>query len=112
MRSNEIANFVRNIPNGRMVGIEWVKADGSIRRGSCTFGVQNPTHVTKPGQGVRKGVTFTEALEKGTLKFFDVNADNGDGTKGGYRSAKLNRITKITYNGETHLIEDNQHLIG
>lgn len=111
MRSSEIANFVRNIPNGRMIGITWVKADGSIRTGSCMFGVTNPSHVTAPGQGVRKGVDFKEALDKGTLKFFDATAENADGTKGGYRCAKLNRITKIVYNGETHIIEDNQHLI-
>jgi hypothetical protein len=111
MHSSEIATFVRSIPNGRMVGITWVKADGSIRTGSCMFGVKKPSHVTVPGKGVRKGVDFKEALEKGTLKFFDATADNDDGTKGGYRSAKLNRITKIVYDGETHIIDDNQHLI-
>ena len=110
MRRNEIVDFVRSIPNGRMIGIEWVKADGSIRRGSVCFGVKNPTHVTAPGKGQWKGVDFKEALDKGVLKFFDVNAENHDGTKGGYRSARLERITKITYEGE-HIIEDNQHLI-
>lgn len=111
MHSSEIATFVRSVPNGRMVGITWVKDDGSIRNGACMFGVKNPTHVTAPGKGVRKGVSFTEALDKGTLKFFDATAENGNGTKGGYRSAKISRITKIVYEGTTHIIDDNQHLL-
>ena len=111
MKRSEIVEFVKSIPKGRMVGIEWVKADGSIRRGSVCFGVKHPSGATVPGKGVRSGVSFNDAIEhNGVLKFFDVNAENHDGTKGGYRSARLERITKITYEGE-HIIEDNQHLI-
>lgn len=110
MRRDQIVEFVRSIPNGRMIGIEWVKADGSIRRGSVCFGVKNPSNSTVPGHGVRAGVGFTEAVQNGVLKFFDVNAENKNGTNGDYRSARLDRILKINYGGE-HIIEDNQHLI-
>lgn len=110
MKSSEIVSFVRNIPNGRMIGITWVKVDGSLRTASATFGVKNPSGTVAPGQGVRSGVGFAEAASKGVLKFFDTNAINRNGTKGDYRSAKIDRIVKISYNGE-HIIEDNQHLI-
>ena len=110
MHSSEIANFVRSIPNGRMVGITWVKADGSLRTGACMFGVKHPTNVTAPGQGSRKGLDFQDALNQGVLKFFDATVTNNNGTKGGYRSARIERIVKINYEGE-HIIDDNQHLI-
>ena len=110
MKSSEIVDFVRSIPKGRMIGITWVKADGSLRKGSCMFGVSHPQHSTVPGDGVRKGVSFKEAVENGVLKFFDVNAVNRAGTKGDYRSARIDRIVKINYGGE-HIIEDNHHLM-
>jgi hypothetical protein len=111
MKSSEIVEFVKSIPHGRMVGIEWVKSDGSVRRGSVCFGVKNPTNVTAPGKGIRSGVSFKDAIENnGVLKFFEPNAENDNGTKGGYRSAKLNRILSINYDGKHHEIEDNQHL--
>jgi hypothetical protein len=111
MKRNEIVDFVKGIPKGRMVGIEWVKSDGSIRRGSVCFGVKHPSNTTEPGKGIRSGVSFNDAIENnGVLKFFDVNAENRNGSKGDYRSAKLDRILKINYDGE-HIIEDNQHLI-
>ena len=105
MKRNEIVEFVRSIPNGRFIGMEWIKADGSLRKGQVAFGVKNPKNVTAPGQGERKGVSFKEALENGVLKFFEANAENKDGTKGGYRSARLERIVSITYNGVRHIIE-------
>lgn len=111
MQSSEIVEFVKSIPKGHMVGITWIKADGSIRTGSCMFGVKNPSHITAPGKGVRVGVSFHDAIEKnGVLKFFDVKAENRNGTKGDYRSAKISRIVSINYHGE-HIIEDNQHLL-
>ena len=111
MKRNEIVDFVKSIPKGRMVGIEWVKSDGSIRRGSVCFGVKHPSNTTEPGKGIRSGVSFNDAIENnGVLKFFDVNAENRNDSKGDYRSAKLDRILKINYAGE-HIIEDNQHLI-
>lgn len=110
MHSSEIVDFVKSIPKGRMVGITWVKADGSLRKGSVCFGVKHPTNATPPGGGVRSGLSFDDAVSQGVLKFFDVNAVNKNGTKGDYRSAKLNRILKITYGGE-HIIEDNQYLL-
>jgi hypothetical protein len=110
MHSSQIVEFVRNIPNGRIIGITWVKADGSVRSGKCSFGVKNPSNSTPPGQGIRKGVDFKESVAKGVLKFFDTTATNRNGTLGDYRSARLDRIIKISYNGE-HIIEDNQHLI-
>lgn len=107
MKRSEIVDFVKSVPKGRMVGIEWVKADGSIRRGSVCFGVKHPSGATVPGKGVRSGVSFNDAIERnGVLKFFDVNAPNKSGTKGDYRSARLDSIVKINYEGE-HIIEDN-----
>ena len=111
MCRDEIVSFVRNVPNGRMIGIEWIKADGSVRKGSCCFGVQHPTHVTAPGQGIRQGVGFNEAVQNCVLKFFDVNAEAKNGGKGAYRSARLDRIISLAYDGKRHIIEDNQHLL-
>ena len=111
MHSSQIVDFVRSVPNGQIVGITWVKADGSVRSGKCSFGVKNPSNSTKPGQGVRKGIDFKEAVEKGVLKFFDTTATNKNGTLGDYRSARIDRIIKISYKGE-HTIDDNHHLIG
>jgi hypothetical protein len=111
MKSTEIVDFVKSIPKGKTVGIEWVKADGTLRKGAVCFGVKHPSNVTAPGQGVRSGVSFNDAIENnGVLKFFDINAENRNGTKGDYRSAKISRITKINYGGE-HIIEDNQYLL-
>lgn len=106
MRRDEIVTFVKSIPKGRIVGIEWIKSDGSLRKGTVCFGVKHPNGTTVPGQGVRNGVNFEDSIEQnGVLKFFDVNAINRNGTKGDYRSAKLNKIISITYKGK-HLIED------
>ena len=105
MKRSEIVEFVRSVPNGRFIGMEWIKSDGSLRKGQVAFGVKNPAHVTPPDKGERKGVSFKEALDNGVLKFFEANAENKDGTKGGYRSARIERIVAITYNGVRHTID-------
>lgn len=110
MKSSEIVDFVRSVPRGKIIGIEWVKSDGSIRKGACMFGVRRPHNSTVPGEGVRKGVSFSEAVENGVLKFYDITAKNRNGGLGDYRSAKLNRILSVTYKGR-YDIEDNQQLL-
>ena len=107
MRRNEIVNFVRGITNGKFIHIEFVKANGELRNATVQFGVQHPTNVTAPGQGVRKGRSFDEAVADGTLVFFEANKVNPNGTRGAYRSAKLDRILSITANGVKYEIEDN-----
>lgn len=105
LKRSKIAEFVASLPKGKFVGIEFVKADGTNRSAQICFGVKNPSHVTKPGQGMFKGDSFYDALEKGTLKFFEPNVVNKDGTKGSYRSAKIERIKSFTY-GEKYTVID------
>jgi len=106
MKRSEIVTFVRSIPNGQFIHIQFIKADGTLRDATVQFGVQNPSNVTAPGKGVRKGVSFSEAVDMGVLKFYEANKDNGNGTHGAYRSAKIANIVSITANGKTYRIED------
>ena len=106
MRRSEIVDFVRGIENGRMIGIEFIKANGERREAVVQFGVQHPAHVTAPGQGVREGVSFAEAVEKGVLKFYEPNKVNPNGTRGAYRSARIDSIISLTANGQRYIIED------
>ena len=105
LKRSEIATFIRTIPHGKFVGIEFVKADGTERSAQVCFGVRNPHNVTKPGEGIRKGVSFNEAISNGTLKFFEANVVNPNGTKGGYRSAKIDRIKSITYKEKYNIVD-------
>ena len=106
MKRTEIANFIKSLPHGKFVGIEWIKANGEYRKAQAVFGVCNPTNATKPGQGQFKGVTFDEALDKGVVKFFEPNKVNADGSKGAYRSATIAKMQSITWNGVRHEITD------
>ena len=106
MKRADIVPFVRSITNGQFIHIEFYKKDGTLRNATVQFGVKNPTNVTKPGQGVRKGRSFTEAASAGTLVFFEANKENPNGTKGAYRSANIDKIVSITANGKKHIITD------
>ena len=106
MKRSEIVDFVRGITNGRMIGIEFIKANGEHREAVVQFGVQNPAHVTAPGQGVREGVSFDDAVTKGVLKFYEPNKVNPNGTRGAYRSARIDSIISVTAEGKKYIIED------
>ena len=59
-------------------------------------GVKNPAdHIKLTGTGI----SAKEALDKGVLKYYDVNAVDKDGNKGGYRSAKINSIKRLKIDG-------------
>ena len=66
----------------------------------CQKGVCNPGNpdVTKPGEGLYRGESAAEAWERGNIKFYDVNAKEGDG-RGGYRTAGLAEIYRVRVGG-------------
>jgi hypothetical protein len=71
-------------------------------------GVENPGNpsVTKPGQGIVNGISAEKAEEVyNLLKFYDVNAINKDGSKGGYRSCGYGEIKSIRYNSKEYIVE-------
>lgn len=106
MKRSEIVTFIRGIKHGKFLHIQFRKANGELRDATIQMGVKHPAHVTAPGQGVRKGVSFEEALSQGVLKFYEPNKVNPNGTRGAYRSAKLSSIISISANGEKYTIED------
>ena len=63
-------------------------------------GVANPgnPNVTKPGEGLYRGESAAEAWKRGNVKFYDVNAKEGDG-RGGYRTAGLAEIYRVRIGG-------------
>ena len=104
IRRSDVADFVRAIKRGKFVHIEFVKANGEFRKATVQFGVVNPANVTAPGKGVRKGVSFEDALEQGVIKFYEPNKINENGTRGAYRSARIDTLVSITSNGVKHQI--------
>ena len=100
----EVADFVRHIKKGEFAHIEFVKANGEFRKATIQLGVVNPANVTAPGKGIRKGVSFEEALEQGVIKFYEPNKINENGTRGAYRSARIDTLVSITSKGVKHQI--------
>lgn len=60
-------------------------------------GVHNPaSHIKLTGTGI----SAKEAFDNGVLKYYDVNAIDEKGNKGGYRSVRIETIKRIKMNGE------------
>lgn len=68
------------------------------------LGVQNPANCTKPGQGQFIGESGEEALEKGRLKYFDMDVVNNDGTRGCYRQTRIDNIKRLNINHDEYLV--------
>ena len=102
IKENEIADVVNGITRGEFAAIVFTKADGTRRNALAQFGVHNPTNTAAPNG---TGETAKQALEKGRLKFFDASVENPDGTRGGYRQARFDRIITIAADGITYIID-------
>lgn len=66
------------------------------------FSVQNPGQgITKPGEGVRKGKSFYEALEQDNcVKYYSTQrSDRTDDKKGAYRQFGLDMLIDFTARG-------------
>ena len=67
------------------------------------LGVVNPTHTTKPGQGLYKGESGEEALADGRLKYFDMDAPAKEG-QGNYRQCAIDKILQLKIRGEEYKV--------
>ena len=134
LSSADIKSIVANIKDGAMFGITFErrtpKCPGCGRslksfkgKTHCHFcgselsfervtvaqkGVENPgnSSVTKPGQGYFDGISAEKAEEVyNILKFYDVNAVNKDGSKGGYRSCGYGEIKSLRHNGVEYIVK-------
>ena len=131
---NAVKDIIRNIADGVMFGITFnrrtPKCKGCgrslksfIGKETCHFcgselsfervtvaqkGVENPSNlsITKPGCGAFDGATAEQAeLLWNVLKFYDVNAINKDGSKGGYRSCGYDEIKSLRTNGVEYIVQ-------
>ena len=102
---NEILNTINQAPN-QIFAMTYIKADGTLRKATCRLHVQNPTHCQKPGEGLYQGETFEHALKvNNNIKYFDLGVD-GNGGKGGFRTAKIDRIQTVTVCGVQYTVID------
>lgn len=105
IRRNEIVNKINEVPN-LIFAMTYIKADGTLRKATCRLHVSNPTHCQKPGEGLYAGESFKHALEvNNNIKYFDLGVE-GDGGKGGFRTAKIDRIQTVTINGQQYDVID------
>lgn len=103
---NEIMSLLNARPTA-IFGLEYIKADGTLRRASCKLHVENPNHGTKPGQGLYKGESAKEALANhGNLKYYDMGKQNPDGTQGAFRTAKMSRIQRLVFDKVSYMVID------
>lgn len=94
---NQWREFFRQTA-GKIVGVEFVKADGTIRRMSCRIGVYSPKN-SQPPQGIAD--RQAEDFAAGTLTVYDMNADRRhNDLKGGYRRFRFDRLRAVTYKGK------------
>lgn len=83
---------------GRIVGIEFQKADGTVRTMSARMGVYHPKN-SPPVQGIHD--RESQDLSAGTLTVYDMNADKKDNIqKGGYRRFRFDRLRAVTFQGK------------
>ena len=129
----EAKELIHSIPNGLIFSMEYIykhpycadcghksvkfkrglevcpKCGGKVKFNRVTLaqkGVCNPANCTKPGHGVFDGMSAKEAEEKYNLfKHFDRNAKNDDGTRGCYRNASFDNITRLKVNGVKYIVE-------
>ena len=95
-----------NLNPNQIFGMTYIKADGTLRKATCRLHVQNPSHCQAPGEGIREGESAFHALRvNNNIKYFDLTVD-GDGGKGGYRTAKLERIETVSIGGHYYKVVD------
>lgn len=106
IKRSEILSLINTRPTA-IFGLEYLKADGTVRRASCRLHVSNPGHGTKPGQGLYRGESAKEALENhGNLKYYDMGKKSPDGSQGAYRTAKLSRIQRLVFDSVSYIVVD------
>lgn len=102
---NEIVPRLNLNPN-QIFAMTYKKADGTLRKATCRLHVQNPSHCQAPGEGIREGESAFHALRvNNNIKYFDMTVD-GDGGKGGYRTAKIERIETVSIGGHYYKVID------
>ena len=105
IKRTEIVPRLNLTPN-QIFGMTYIKADGTLRKATCRLHVQNPSHCQAPGEGSREGESAFHALRvNNNIKYFDLTVD-GDGGKGGYRTAKLERIETVSIGGHYYKVID------
>lgn len=83
---------------GKIFGVEFIKADGTVRRMSARCGVYTPKNAAQP-QGVQD--RDSQDLAAGTLTVYDMNADKKTNSlKGGYRRFRFDRLQAVTFKGK------------
>lgn len=68
------------------------------------LGVVNPTNTTAPGKGLYEGESGEEALAKGRLKYFDMDAEGKLGGHGNYRQTYIENIKRLAIRGEEYVV--------
>lgn len=102
IKRNEI--YSKLVNNGNLIfSIEYIKADGSLRKANCRLGVDNPKFAPKPNGNGMDGKTAYAIYNN--IKYFDLGVE-GNGGKGGYRTAKIDRIQKIKLGGVEYTVID------
>ena len=87
---------------GRIVGLTFQKADGTVRTMSARLGVYHPKNSPAP-QGLEDRAEAD--LQAGTLTVYDMNADKRDNVnKGGYRRFRFDRLMSVRFQGRTYKI--------
>ena len=105
IKRTEIVPRLNLMPN-QIFGMTYKKADGTLRKATCRLHVQNPSHCQAPGEGIREGESAFHALRvNNNIKYFDLTVD-GDGGKGGYRTAKIERIETVSIGGHYYKVID------
>ena len=109
MKRSEIYDKLNANPY-QFFGMTYIKANGDVRKATCRLHVQNPKHTQAPGTGQRTGQSAEDAyVDHNNLKYFDVTVEGKPGVgqtpgKGGYRTAKIDRIVEIRIGGEQYTI--------
>jgi hypothetical protein len=87
-----------NKSSKKWVGLETCPICGAVlsfeRETIAQKGVENPANPADKPNGL--GISAKDALEMNWVKYYDCNAINKDGSKGGYRSCRLENIKRIT----------------
>ena len=95
-----------NKSNKKWIGLETCPICGAVlslvRETLAQRGVENPANPADKPNG--NGVSAKEALEMDWVKYYDCNAVNKDGSKGGYRSCKVDKIKRITIDKVEHYV--------
>ena len=73
-----------------------------VRETIAQTGVSNPHNESIKPKGT--GESAKEAKLDGRIKFYDMNAINPDGTKGGYRQCRAEMVREIKTNGIEYVI--------